>query len=166
MTVAPGRKGPDPVGRNEREPPVNPRFARDPRLRVFTGIVRMLLALAFLPSGLTKVMGHPFTTLPPTTPIGYFFDGFFQSGAYYRFVGVAQLLAATLLVFPRTAALGAVVYFPIILNIFVVTVSLHFRGTWVITGLMLLGDTYLLAWDYDRWKALLPGARGSAKGTE
>ncbi|HET6668759.1 MAG TPA: hypothetical protein VFH15_00875 [Pyrinomonadaceae bacterium] len=43
-------------------------------------------------------------------------------------------------------------YFPLILNIFVITVSMHFTGTPVITGLMLLANIYLLCWDYDRLK--------------
>ncbi len=47
-------------------------------------------------------------------------------------------------------------YFPIILNIWAVTVSMHFRGTWVITSLMLLANVYLLCWEYDRLKPLLP----------
>ena len=45
---------------------------------------------------------------------------------------------------------GALVYFPIILNIFVITVSLGFRGTPVVTGLMLPGCLYLLFRDYER----------------
>jgi hypothetical protein len=44
-----------------------------PVLRVFTVTVRVLLALAFVPSGLVKIMGEPFTTLPISDPVGYFF---------------------------------------------------------------------------------------------
>jgi hypothetical protein len=129
-----------------------------PLLRTSTIIVRVLLALAFLPSGWVKVAGHRFTTLPMTDPVGFFFEGFFSAHGYYRLVGAAQLLAAILLLFPWTATLGAVLYFPIILNIFVITVSIGsgFGGTRIVTGLMLLGNVYLLLWDYDRWKGLLP----------
>ena len=35
-----------------------------PPLRLFTVIVRVLLALSFVPSGLVKILDHPFTTLP------------------------------------------------------------------------------------------------------
>lgn len=42
------------------------------------------------------------------------------------------------------------------MNIFVITLAVDFRGTQVVSGLMLLGNVYLLAWDYDRWKGLLP----------
>ncbi|MBD0320613.1 MAG: DoxX family protein, partial [Gemmatimonadetes bacterium] len=47
-------------------------------------------------------------------------------------VGWAQLAGAILLLIPRTATLGALIFFPIILNIFVITVALHFTGTWVV----------------------------------
>jgi hypothetical protein len=135
---------------------IHARVVRVRFLVVFTGVTRVLLALAFLPSGLVKVMGRRFTLLPVTDPVGYFFDGFFSAAGYYQFVGVMQLTAAALLVLPWTATIGAVVYFPIILNIFVITMSVGFRGTQVITGLMLLANIYLLCWDYDRWRTLLP----------
>ena len=124
-------------------------------LRWFTVATRILLAIGFLPSGLTKVLGNRFTLLGPDTPIGYFFDALYQSGFYWHFIGLGQVLAAVLLLIPRTATLGAMVYFPIILNIFVITVSMHFRGTPFITGLMLLACIYLLCWDYDKLKTLL-----------
>jgi hypothetical protein len=125
-------------------------------LVVFTAVTRVLLALAFLPSGLVKILGRRFTTLPVTDPVGYFFDGFFSAPGYYRFVGIMQLTAAALLLLPWTATLGAVVYLPIILNIFVINVAVGFGGTQVISGLMLLANIHLLCWDYDRWKGLLP----------
>ena len=62
---------------------------------------------------------------------------------------------SVLLLIPRTATLGALVYFPLILNIFVITVSLHFTGTPVITGLMLIACIYLLCWDADKLKSLI-----------
>jgi hypothetical protein len=126
-------------------------------LVLFTAGTRALLALAFLPSGLTKVVGHRFTTLPTTDPVGYFFDAFFRTGGFYHFVGVAQLLAALLLLHPSTSALGVAIYFPITLNIFVITLAVDFAGTEVVTGLMTLACLYLMCWHYDRWKTLLPG---------
>jgi hypothetical protein len=132
------------------------RLVRSRFLVVFTTVTRVLLALAFLPSGLVKTLGRRFTTLPVTDPVGYFFDGFFSAPEYYRFVGIMQLTAAALLLLPRTATLGASLYLPIIVNIFVITLAVDFRGTQVITMLMLLANIYLLCWDYDRWKDLLP----------
>ncbi len=134
-------------------------------LRRLTVLTRILLAIGFMPSGLTKVLGNPFTLLGPESPIGYFFDALYQTGFYWRFIGMAQLVAALLLLIPRTATLGVLIYFPIILNIYVITVSLHFRGTTYLTGLMLLACIYLLCWDYDRLKNLLlpSGERGSGR---
>ena len=129
-----------------------------PSLRVFTVAVRVLLALAFAPSGYVKIVGEPFTTLPVSDPVGYFFAGFFSAHSYYRFVGVAQWIAAGLLVIPRTATLGAVVYLPVIVNIFAITVAIgpSFAGTRVVAGALLAANVYLLLWDWDRWKGVLP----------
>ena len=131
-------------------------MVQTPVLFLFAAVVRVLLALAFLPSGLVKLLGHRFTTLPVTTPVGFFFEGFFQASGYYRFVGATQLLAAVLLLVPRTAPLGAAVYLPIIVNIFAITIAVGFGGTAVVAGLLLLGNLFLLGWDYDRWRGLLP----------
>lgn len=133
----------------------------------FTVVTRLILGVAFIPPGLTKVLGQRFANpeiLTPDTPIGYWFDAFFQTGGYYTFVGAAQVLAGVLLLVPRTALLGAVLYFPIIVNIWVLTVALHFGGTWVITSLMALGCLYLLCWDYDRLRALLPDRPDATMG--
>lgn len=124
-------------------------------LKVFTVLTRVLLALGFLPSGLTKVIGNRFTILGVDNPVGFFFEAMYRTGFYWRFLGLCQLAAAALLIIPRTATIGALVYFPLILNIFVITVSLHFTGTPFITGLMLLANLYLLCWDYDKLKHLI-----------
>jgi uncharacterized membrane protein YphA (DoxX/SURF4 family) len=123
-------------------------------LRRFTIVTRVLLALGFLPSGITKLLGNRFTVLGIDNPVGFFFEAFYRSGFYWNFIGACQLAAAALLVVPRTATLGALVYFPIILNIFIITVSIGFQGTPFITGLMLLANLYLLCWDHDRLKCL------------
>jgi hypothetical protein len=122
----------------------------------FTALTRLLLALAFIPSGLVKALGLPFTSLGPDTAVGAFFGALYASGFYYRFIGLAQLLAAVLLLFPRTATVGALIYLPIVVNIVVITLSIGFQGTWVITCLMLLANVYLLCWEYDTLKRLWP----------
>jgi uncharacterized membrane protein YphA (DoxX/SURF4 family) len=118
-------------------------------------VTRGLLALGFLPSGWTKLAGERFTRLPVEDPVGFFFEALYRTGWYWNFLGAAQLLAALLLVLPWTTTLGAVIYFPIIVNIFLLTLSMHFTGTPVITGLMLLGSLFLLCWDYDRLAPIL-----------
>lgn len=129
--------------------------------RYFTIFCRIALALGFIPSGVVKVMGERFTALPANHPLGHYFDALFQTGYYYTFIGVAQLVIALLLLIPRTALLGAIFYFPTILNICILAYATRFEGT-RITTLMFLANTYLLCWDYDRLKYILPFKRSNA----
>jgi uncharacterized membrane protein YphA (DoxX/SURF4 family) len=134
---------------------VHARVKQNRLFKVFTIFTRVLLALGFTPSGLTKVLGNRFTQLGLDTSVGFFFEALYRAGFYWNFLGAAQLAAALLLLIPRTATLGALIYFPIILNIFLITVSMHFTGTPFITGAMLLANLYLLCWDYDKLKCIL-----------
>lgn len=132
-----------------------------PALHRLAVISRLLLALGFVPTALVKVQGLRFTSLSASTPVGYFFDAMYQSGGYWRFLGWSQLVAGALLLIPATATLGALLFFPIILNIFVITVALHFTGTPLITGLMLLACLFLLCWDYHRFAPIAWGSRAA-----
>lgn len=126
-------------------------------------VSRLLLALAFLPTSVVKILGHRFTSLGTDTPVGAFFEAMFQTGGYWRFLGWCQLLAGCCLLVPRLATVGAVMFFPIVLNIFVITVAVHFTGTPFITGPMLLASFFLLCWDYDRLKPILGWGRSPAR---
>lgn len=128
---------------------------RNKWLRWFAVFCRVSLALGFIPAGIVKVTGERFTGLPSNNPLGHYFDALFLTRFYYTFIGVAQLVTAFLLLIPRTALLGAILYFPIILNIFVLVHATRFNGTRIVT-LMLLANVFLLAWDYERLKAVLP----------
>tara|TARA_R110002073_G_scaffold72537_1_gene177473 strand:- start:468324 stop:468764 length:441 start_codon:yes stop_codon:yes gene_type:complete len=123
--------------------------------KVFTWIVRVLLALGFLPSGLKKILGERFTTLDLDTPVGFFFEALYRTGFYWNFLGFMQLLVLVLILIPRTAFLGAILYLPIILNIFIIVVSMNFKGTPYVVGLMVLANLYLLFWDFDKLKKML-----------
>ena len=122
--------------------------------RYFAVFCRVALALGFIPSGLVKVMGERFTGLPPNHPLGHYFDALHLTGFYYTFIGVGQLTAAALLLIPKTTLLGAMLYFPIIVNICVLAYAVRFEGT-RITTLMLLANLFLLVWDYDRLRHVL-----------
>lgn len=132
-------------------------------LRDFAVFCRVALALGFIPSGIVKVMGERFTALPSNHPLGHYFDALYLTGFYYTFIGVSQLTAALLLLIPRTALLGAILYLPIIFNICVLTYATRFEGTRIAT-LMLLANLYLLWWDYARLKYVLPLASSSDVG--
>ncbi|MEO7714230.1 MAG: hypothetical protein ABIV10_15055 [Gemmatimonadaceae bacterium] len=134
-----------------------------PALQRLAVVSRILLAVGFIPPALVKIQGHRFTTaVDLIDPIGAFFEAMYQTGAYWRFIGWAQLLAGVCLLVPRLTTLGAVLFFPIILNILVITIALHFTGTPLLVGMMLLADAYLLFWDYDRLKAVAWAPAGTA----
>ena len=120
----------------------------------FTILCRIVLALGFIPSGIVKIMGERFTDLSVNHPLGHYLEALHLTGYYYPFIGVLQLTAAVLLLIPRTALLGALIYFPIILNICILAYAVRFEGT-RITTLMLLANIYLLCWHYDQLKHLL-----------
>jgi uncharacterized membrane protein YphA (DoxX/SURF4 family) len=115
---------------------------------------RVLLAVGFIPTGMVKLLGRRFTNMSPESDIGNFFETLYRSGPYWRFLGLAQVLAGLLVLWPATATLGALAFFAIMLNVFFITLSYDFRGTPVVTGLMLLATLYLLLWDYQRLRGL------------
>ena len=126
-----------------------------PWLHRFTLVNRLLLAMAFLPTGLVKATGQRFTLLPASNPIGFFFEAMYQTGPYWYFIGIMQVMAAVLLLIPATATLGALLFLPIGLSVFLITYGVGFGNTVVVTAGMLLSVVYLICWDADRvWAAL------------
>ncbi len=121
----------------------------------FTWFTRILLAIAFMPSGFTKLIGNRFTSISVENPIGFFFEAMYQTGWYWNFLGATQLLVALLLLIPRTSFFASLLYLPIIINIFLMVTSMHFTGTPIVTGLMLLGNIYLILWDYNKLKKII-----------
>ena len=111
-----------------------------------------------MPSGLTKLLGNRFTTIPVENPIGFFFEAMYQTGFYWNFLGFMQLTAALLLLIPKTTFLGAIIYLPIIINIFIIVTAMNFTGTPFVAGLMLLANLYLLVWDHDKLKKIFRAA--------
>lgn len=127
----------------------------DKWLKGFAVFCRIALALSFIPAGFVKIMGERFAEgLPHNNPLGHYFDALQLTGYYYTFIGIAQVITAILLLIPRTSLLGALMYFPIILNICVLTYATRFAGTRIVT-MMLLASIFLLIWNYDRLKYIL-----------
>ena len=122
----------------------------------FAVFCRIALAASFLPAGFVKIMGERFAEgLPHNNPLGHYFDSLLLTGYYYTFIGIAQVITAILLLIPRTSLLGALMYFPIILNICVLTYATRFDGTRLNT-MAVLACLFLLIWNYDRLKHILP----------
>lgn len=121
----------------------------------FTLFTRILLAAGFIPTGWVKLMGRRFANISIENPIGAFFEAMYQTGEYWQFIGACQIVAGLMLLIPPTAHVGALLFLPIIANIFVITVALQFKGTVWVTGPMMLAVLYLCAWDYHRFRSLL-----------
>ncbi len=124
-------------------------------MQMFTAFTRCLLAIGFIPPSYKKIIHEPFTTLPDSNAVGHYFNALYQTGFYYEFIGWGQMIAAILLLIPRTSHIGALIFLPIIVNIAVLTSSVGFAGTWLITIFMSLAGIYLVAWEYDRLKPIV-----------
>ncbi len=134
----------------ERLRSIHERATSNPPLQRLHLVSRLLLAMAFLPTGMVKVLGQRFTSLPIDNPVGFFFEAMYQSGWYWNFIGWGQVVGAVLLLIPRTSFLGALVFLPILVNVTAITWSIGFQGTVYITSLMLVANLFLLAWEGDR----------------
>ena len=76
-------------------------------------------------------------------------------GLYARFIAWSQVIAGLTLLSQRFATLGAILTFPIILNIWVVTVSLEWQGTPYVNFVLILLNLHLLIADYPKLKFIL-----------
>lgn len=129
-------------------------------LQVFTVYLRYLIGAGFVIAafGMGKFSGQqlgisqagaPIETLQP---LQQFFRVMATSGMYWHFIGLTQVIGGGLLMTQRYAKLGAVMFFALILNIFIITISYGFKGTPVVTGLMLLATIFLLLWDLNSFQ--------------
>lgn len=121
-------------------------------IKLFVIYLRYLIGFAFVFASIVKIKGERFTSIPASEPVGYFFEAMYQSGFYWNFLGWAQFTSGALLMSQRFSTIGAMVFFPVILNVCLITNSIDFgSGTPVITTLMLAGTMFLLLWDYKKW---------------
>lgn len=134
--------------------------------QIFIVCTRYLIGAAFVYASVVKIQGGRFTAVDgieaPINSAWHFFETLYQSGLYWNFIGLGQLIAGLLLMTQRYAKLGAVINFPIVANVFVITLSYDFNSTPVITGLMTLANLLLLLWDWDSLRVLfnLPQLEG------
>jgi uncharacterized membrane protein YphA (DoxX/SURF4 family) len=120
--------------------------------------LRILIGFAFLPAGLKKILGQPFTDPSNHGRFHEFLHSFRDTGAFYQIVGGLQLVAACLLLTQRFAALGAFVALPLLTAIGAFCWSTAGVPTTMVVTLMWLGTIGLALWDLDRWRDLLrPG---------
>ena len=126
-------------------------------LWLFSIFNRLALAVGFFPSGMVKIMDERFASgLSVNHPMGHYLEALHHTGYYYTFIGIVQVAAAIMLLIPRTVTLGAFLYFPVILNICILTYAVRFDGSLFTAPLMTLANLYLLGWNYEKWKYILP----------
>ncbi|WP_454804671.1 hypothetical protein [Mucilaginibacter phyllosphaerae] len=125
-------------------------------MRFFTTFTRLALVAGFIPAGYVKIIGERFTDLHNNQPMGHYLEALHHTGYYYTFIGYAQVLAALLLLMPRTVVLGTLLYLPIILNICILSLAVRFEGSLLTAPLMVIACVYLLCWHYDRIKYIFP----------
>ena len=130
--------------------PLHKWVRRQPWLARFTLLSRVLLAMAFLSTGLVKVAGQRFTLMPVDTPIGFFFEAMYQTGPFWYFIGFVQVAAALLLLIPSTTLVGALICLPISFSILLITWGVGFGNTVFVAAGMTLSAAYLVCWDGDR----------------
>lgn len=123
----------------------------------FSIFCRMSLAFAFIVAGMVKISGERFASgLSTKHPMGAYLEALYHTGFYYTFIGIAQVVAAIFLIIPRTITLGALLYLPIIINIWVLSFALRFEGSFLTSPLMVLANLFILVWNYDKLKYILP----------
>ena len=123
----------------------------------FSIFCRYSLALGFVIAGTVKILGERFASgLSEIHPMGAYLEALYHTGYYYTFIGIVQIVAGVFLIIPKTSILGALIYFPIIVNIWILSWAVRFDGSLVSSTLMVFANTYLLVWNYDRLQHLLP----------
>lgn len=115
--------------------------------------LRLVIGFAFLPAGLKKVLGQPFTAAENVGRFHDFLRAFHATGFFYQFVGGVQLVAALLLLSQSFAALGAALVLPLLTAILVLCWSTGVYPTATVVSLMFLGTSALLSWELPRFSA-------------
>lgn len=122
---------------------------------VGVAVLRIFLAFAFIPPGLKKVVGQPFTAPTNSGPFHDFLHAFHAASGLYAFVGWCQLTVALLLLSQRFATLGAALLLPILSVIFVFCWTTGVYPTATVVTLMLCATLGLLVWDLPKWRGAL-----------
>ncbi len=76
-------------------------------------------------------------------------------GMYAQFIAYSQVLVGFLLLSQRFATLGAVMLFPMLINILMITISQNWVGTPYVVSVFLMQNIFLLAYDFHKLKFLI-----------
>ena len=133
-----------------------------PAIRGLVKLVRWFLAVVFIVPGLEKLTGDIFRRALSEPGLFPFFQALHEVGPYWRFIGLCQVLAGALLLFRRTAVVGALACLPIYANIMVLLLALPFDAEDIIAGgILLLLNVALIAWYAPELRPLLCASAAS-----
>ena len=112
--------------------------------KILYDVFRIILGIVFLSSGIGKFYGTSGIIGP-----GYLFKELakFDLLLFAIFIALAELIIGYLLLIRRYSTLGAIMLLPMITNILVVVISLHWQGTPAIDSVFLIMNLYLLYYD-------------------
>ncbi len=122
--------------------------------KFIAGCIRFWLGIILLSAGITKMFhGHFIQLIGPPWMESELEK--YNLGFYSIFVAYSQIVIGFLLLIKRFATLGAVMAFPMFVNILMITISLHWQGTPYVVTFFLLCNIYLLIYDYHKIKFLI-----------
>lgn len=113
--------------------------------RLFLGAIFLTAELSKLIQGFPSIIG-PVWLEEKVAPYGL--------ALFARFVAYAEAIVGAVLL-TRFATLGAIMLFPMLLCIFMITVSMGWRGTPYVNGFLLVLNVGLLVYDWPKLKHIL-----------
>lgn len=127
--------------------------------QILVVFIRYALGTAFVWASILKIKGIRFEPqsgeTAPINSISHLLESMYRSGFYWNFIGWGQLLAGFLLMSQIFSTLGAIIYFPIILSIFIITTAFDASFFWILTSFMLFANILLLLWDWNKLKFII-----------
>ncbi|GCD77789.1 hypothetical protein JCM31826_12710 [Thermaurantimonas aggregans] len=141
-------------------------------IRLFISILSLALGIILINGGIKKFKSQPvgprhhienikngeWDQIPDhVLKIRNYIFGMKQTGYFWQFLGISELLAGLLLVTQFYRIVGLVISVPITLQILLFHIFLepHDVGELIYTAVMFLTNTGLLAYHYPDWKGIL-----------
>ncbi|WNJ17827.1 DoxX family membrane protein [Pontibacter sp. G13] len=123
-------------------------------MRTLVFLARLGLGLIFFTAGMSKLLDGQFPGI--IGPV-WLEDALAPHGLalFAQFVAWSQVLIGLLLMTQRFATLGAIMVLPMILNIWMVTISQNWKGTPYVIAFFFATNLFLLAADWHRLKFLI-----------
>ncbi len=119
----------------------------------------LTISSVFIIAGMIKIRGLEFSfndgirhAYSPSYP---FFKALYNSGLYWKFLGLAQIIAGILICFQITRCVGNIIFSTVMVNILMINLSFDaFQRVIYVTIFMLLVNMILFIYDWERYKPL------------